>query len=74
MQPGNANLLIGVAKTANREIGVPRSQPSRIVIPLADNSLSNCATAGVTSPSPGTTTAHSRSSRKARVTMLQLRK
>jgi hypothetical protein len=24
LKPGNANLLIGVAKTANREIGVPR--------------------------------------------------
>jgi hypothetical protein len=25
--PGNANLAIGVAKTANREIGVPRFNP-----------------------------------------------
>jgi hypothetical protein len=41
-----------------------------IATPLVSNSRSNCATAGVISPSPGTTTAHSRFSRNSRVTML----
>ena len=31
MLPGNAILLNGVTQTANREIGVPRSQPIRFV-------------------------------------------
>src|SRR5712672_1953706 len=42
----------------------------RIVIPLAASSASSCATADETSPSPGTTTAHSRFSRNSRVLML----
>jgi hypothetical protein len=31
MLPGNANLPIGAAKTANREIGVPSVQPAPVL-------------------------------------------
>ena len=41
-----------------------------ILIPLAEISESNNETAGVTSPSPGTTVAHSRLSRNSFVDML----
>jgi len=37
----------------------------RTAMPRADSSVSNCDTAGETSPSPGTTTAHSRFSRNS---------
>jgi hypothetical protein len=32
MLPGSANFPIGVLKTANREIGAPRFQPTRLEI------------------------------------------
>ena len=57
---------IGLAAIRSYQLSNPELW---IAIPRNDNSSSNRATARLTSPSPGTTTAHVRFSRNSRVLM-----